>query len=92
MAKATTGGSDMTKRRGFNKLKADIVKAEGAMEKALARAFPNGTRIRCNIMYGQINPSTGEVIGHEGGRHAYLTVRLNSRTQEVRSVAVENIL
>ena len=79
-------------RRGFGKLKADIEKAEYAMEKALARAFPNGTRVRCNIMYGQVNPSTGEIIGHEGGRNAYLIVRLNSRKQEVRRVPVENIL
>ena len=78
--------------RGFVKLKAKIERAEKEMERALERAFPIGTRIRCTIMYGQITPSTGEVIGHQGGRHAYLTVRLNSRTQEVRAVPVENVL
>ena len=82
----------MRRSYGFGKLKANIVKAEDAMEKALAKAFPCGTRIRCKIMYGQINPSTGEVIGHQGGRYAYLTVRLNSRTQEVRAVSVDNVL
>ena len=78
-------------RRGFGKLKADIVKAEDAMEKALGRAFPIGTRIRCWIMYGQITPSTGEVIAYDGLR-ASLRVRLNSRKQEVRDVPVENVL
>lgn len=77
--------------RGFVKLKARIERAEADMEKALALAFPIGTRIRCTIMYGQITPSTGEVIGHRGGRFAYVTVRLNSRTKEVRDVPVENV-
>jgi hypothetical protein len=77
--------------RGFVKLKARIERAEAEMEKALERAFPIGTRIRCWIMYGQVTPSTGEVIAYTGGRHAYLRVRLNSRTQEVRDVPVENV-
>ena len=78
--------------RGVVKLKTKIEQAEKEMEKALERAFPIGTRVRCTIMYGQITPSTGEVIGHPGGRDAYLLVRLNSRTKEVRHVPVENVL
>jgi len=78
-------------RRGFGKLQADIDKAGDAMERALERAFPNGTRVRCWIMCGQVNPSTGEVIGHSRDR-ATVRVRLNSRKQDVRDVPIKEIL
>lgn len=66
--------------------------AEEAVIAELKTLFPKGTMVSANIQYGQINPSRGEVIGHQGGRFAYLVVRLDSRTKNVRLIAAENII
>lgn len=66
--------------------------AEQAVIEELQLLFPMGQMVRANIQHGQINPSRGEVIGHPGGVHAYVLVRLDSRTKEVRHVAAENII
>lgn len=68
-----------------------LEKAETAMIKELARLFPIGSSVHAVLMHGQVNPSEGVVIGHRGGRHAYILVRLESRTRQVRAVAVDDI-
>lgn len=75
----------------IGKLATKIRAAQDAMVKELERQFPIGTTVRCEIQYGQINPSIGLVIAHEGGEHAYVCVRLQSRTKEVRRVPASNI-
>jgi len=69
-----------------------LIRAESAVIKELERRYPMHSPVRVMLMYGQINPSHGAVIGHDGGRNACVRVRLESRTQEVRSVAAENII
>lgn len=76
----------MNPRRSIGYATARVVAAENAVLKALAKHFPIGAKVRFYIMHGQVTPSRGEVIGYEGGRHAYLRVRLESRKREVRSV------
>lgn len=76
----------------FAKLSERIKKANTAMDKALEREYPIGIRIRFYIMHGQISPSKGQVIGYSGGEFAYLRVRLDSRTQQVRDVSARNVL
>ena len=71
---------------------AAVVRAEESVIAALEKLYPVDSEVRCWLMYGQVNPSRGRVIGHEGGRYGYVTVRLESRTQEVRRVAAESIL
>jgi hypothetical protein len=66
--------------------------AEDAVIAELKLLFPKGMMVSANIQYGQIIPSHGEVIGHEGGRFAYLVVRLDSRTKNVRRIPAENII
>lgn len=63
-----------------------VVAAEDALIKLLEKQFPIGTAVKFYVMHGQVNPSRGEVIGHEGGRFAYLRVRLESRASVVRSI------
>lgn len=70
----------------LGRLRVRIEKAEAAMEKALMEQYPVGTTVRCYIQHGQVNPSIGDVISHPGGRHAYLRLRLHSRTRHVRDV------
>lgn len=69
-----------------------IAAAELGMKQFLEKHFPVGTRVGCWIMYGQINPSYGEVIAHTGGKYAYLRVRLKSRTNNVRDIPIEKIV
>lgn len=66
--------------------------AEEAVIKELARLYPVGSRVSLWLMCGQVTPSRGEVISHQGSRHAYVRVRLDSRKQEVRSITAGNII
>ena len=72
----------------FARLQARINKAERDMEMALQFAFPVLSKVDCWIMSSQSKPSTGEVIAYPGGHHAYLRVRLDSRTRQVRDIPV----
>ena len=69
-----------------------LLECERRLDNALRRAFPIGTVVRAKIMSGQMNHSVGEVIGHPGGRHAYLRVRLRSRTKQVRYISAQNVI
>ena len=69
-----------------------LVTAEAAVVSELERLYPIGKPVRVWLMSGQVTPSRGEVIGHDGGRHAYVRVRLESRTREVRTIAASNII
>lgn len=64
--------------------------AENAMQDALERDFPLGSVVEFDIMHGQVNKSTGEVIGYTGGRYAYLRIRINSRARPVRDISARN--
>ncbi|MGP1677895.1 MAG: hypothetical protein ACTS6J_12145 [Burkholderiales bacterium] len=75
----------------LGKLSSRIQAAEKAMDIALERAFPVLSIVEFNIMYGQVNPSRGEVIGYSGGSYAYLRVRLESRTRAVRDVSAFDV-
>lgn len=70
---------------------AALILAEEAVLEELKRLYPIDSPVRCMLMSGQINPSRGQVIGHDGGRYALVQVRLESRTNDVRSVSAENI-
>lgn len=64
-----------------------VGEAEEALRDALERDYPIGASVRCWIMHGQVNASTGEIIGH--GPHSgvpTVRVRLNSRKHDVRDV------
>jgi hypothetical protein len=69
-----------------------VERAQAAMEKVLLKMFPIGTTVRFRIQYGQVNPSIGTVIAHEGGPYAYVRIRLRSGSGQVRSVSARNIL
>ena len=68
-----------------------VERAEEAMVKLLEKMFPVGTTVRFHVQYGQINPSIGTVVWHKGGRHAYIGIRLRSRTEQVRTVPARNV-
>lgn len=68
-----------------------IEQAEEAMQAELQRQFPMGRSVRCWLMHGQVTASTGIVIGHRGGRYAYVTVKLNSRARIARDVPASNV-
>jgi hypothetical protein len=78
--------------KAIAKLQEELKRADAALIAALAKAYPEGWRVRFNIQHGQVTPSRGEVVGHEGGPHAYLLVRLESRTHGVRHVAAANVI
>lgn len=65
--------------------------AEEAMLAELRRAFPVGRAVSCWLMHGQVNPSTGVVLGHRGGRYAYVTVRLDSRSRLTRDIPASEV-
>lgn len=69
-----------------------LVHAEEAVIAELERLYPIDTPVSVWLMHGQINPSEGRVIGHQGGRHGLVIVRLASRTQDTRRVAASNIV
>lgn len=69
-----------------------LVKTEEAVIAELERLYPVDTPVGVRLMHGQINPSRGRVIAHEGGRYGSVVVRLDSRTQDVRRVAADNII
>lgn len=75
----------------FGALSQRIEDAEKAMIEALEEAFPEGTKVSFYIMHGQRSPSSGVVIGHSGGRYAYLRVRMESRKKIVRDVPAGNV-
>ncbi len=75
----------------FAELARRLNKAGADMEKGLETDVPVGTRVGCWLMSGQVTASTGEVIGHPGGPFAYLRIRLDSRTQQVRDVSVDDV-
>ena len=66
--------------------------ADDQLQSLLAKQYPLLTVVYFYIMHGQVTPSSGEVVGHEGGIHGYLRVRLNSRTRPVRSIPVKYII
>ena len=78
--------------RDIGRISARIRHAEAAMRAALEREYPLGTRVRFYIMHGQLTPSEGEVIGYSGTEHAYLRVRIDSRTKPGRDVPLINII
>jgi hypothetical protein len=69
-----------------------LIDAEEAVIGELETLYPMHTAVRCWLMSGQINPSIGRVQGHIGGRFALVQIRLESRTNEVRSVSAKNIV
>ncbi len=68
-----------------------IERGEEAMLKLLEKMFPVGTTVRFHVQHGQVNPSVGTIIAHEGGRFAYVRIRMRSRTEHVRTVPACNI-
>ena len=66
--------------------------AEKNVQAELERQFPLDKRISFLIMSGQCTPSQGHVIGYSGGVHAYLRVRLASRTSQVRDVSAFDVI
>jgi hypothetical protein len=77
--------------KSLQKLAEKIRAANNDMQAELERRFPVGSRVSCFLMHGQVKPSHGEVIGHTGGEHAYIRIRLNSRTGHVRDVVAEDV-
>jgi hypothetical protein len=69
-----------------------LIIADKAVIEELKFLYPEGSAVRAIIMSGQVNPSRGCVIGHRGGTHAYVTVRLESRTNEVRDIPADMIV
>lgn len=67
-------------------------RTNAALIKVLEKEYPEGWRVRFEIQSGQVTPSRGEIIGHEGGEYAYLKVRLECRTKLVRSISVDRII
>jgi len=69
-----------------------IEHSEAAMEQLLKKLFPIGDDVRCyKFMHGQATPTVGTVIAHTGGRHAYLRLRLHTRTRVMRDVSARNV-
>src|SRR3972149_5223890 len=58
----------------------------------LEKLYPVGTEVRVWLMHGQQSPSCGTVTGHTGGTFGEVIVRLESRTMQVRRVAVSEIV
>lgn len=66
--------------------------AEADVIYELRRLAPIGSTVRAIIMSNQQTPSSGTVIGYEGGIGALLRVRLESRTRAVRDIPIGSIL
>lgn len=73
----------MRKKNKTLKLAAKIAEAEEQLRTHLEHTFPLLTRVSFVWQFSQVNRSIGEVIGHPGSRHAYLRIRMDSRTQKV---------
>lgn len=69
-----------------------VIEAEERLVRALRRKYPIGTTVRFYIMHGQVTPSRGQVIGHTGGRYAYVRVSIDSRTRPCRDIPEKDIL
>lgn len=57
----------------------------------LKSAFPIGKRVLVYLREGQVNPSHGEVIHHQGGESGVLCVRLDSPKRHVVRVPVDHV-
>lgn len=69
-----------------------LVVAQNAVTKMLEDLYPVGSTAHVFLMSSQQEPSSGIVIGHEGGEFGRVIVRLNSRTGCVRRVSAEDIV
>lgn len=75
----------------LGKLSVRIREAEKAMALELERQFPLLSKVEFDIMSGQVNPSRGEVIGYNGTEHAYLRIRIRSRTSPARDISAHSV-
>jgi hypothetical protein len=78
-------------RRPGMAVAAQIAKLEKRQLRALERAFPIGTTVRFHVMYGQVNPTIGDVIGYETGSTPYLRVMMKTKKPTGRSIPVVNV-
>lgn len=74
------------------KLREKLVDAQQAVFEELKRLYPIRSRVTFFIMYGQKTPSTGTVVGWNGGEWAYVMVKLDSRTHPYIKVSSDAIL
>ena len=55
--------------RHFEDLKDGVMRAEAKMISALQEKYPPASSVSFFIMHGQVNPSTGIVVGYDGQGH-----------------------
>lgn len=82
----------MDKNKRIKRLSKSINDTNDLLIKELEKQYPEGSVVQFYFMHGQVNPSKGTVIGHRGGRWAYLRVRMHSFKENVRNVSATNIL
>lgn len=75
----------------IGKLSMRIQRAERAMALELERQFPLLSEVEFDIMHGQVKPSRGEIIGYSGTEHAYLRIRIRSRTNPTRDIPSDRV-
>jgi hypothetical protein len=71
----------------------ELKKAQDKMVNILRKYYPTGSSVEFHIMDNQINPSTGQVIGHDPDGHIRVRhdqAKKNSR-YSIRHVHYENI-
>ena len=73
----------------------ELIRSEDKVRDLLAADWPVGTRVGVFLMHGQVNPSPGRIVGHSGGRHAYVRVEILSSKPDsryrYRDITVEDL-